>query len=223
MDGTFLWVSLTSFRHLALSIGLFQSQELVHLFLDTRSIHCTIAFFYSFSGLLYEKDKKIKYNKKSGNGMYLRYFDGSTESVLSPLNKAHILIYISFIWDGFSFDLGSAFTMFHLSVLPRLVISSNHMESLFCLLQDRLIQCHFLLPWSSQSRAFVQGKSSLSRPFCGVSWLIIQSAFPVLSVSCSITSDVLVFCSCWFEKVPIDFLPAGLSLIDYDTLLWEQT
>ena len=72
MDGTFLWVSLTSFCHLALSIGSFQSQERVHLFLDTRSIHCIIALFYSFSGLLYEKDKKIKYNKKSGNGMLLR-------------------------------------------------------------------------------------------------------------------------------------------------------
>ena len=47
------------------------------------------------------------------------------------------------------FDIGSAFALFHWSVLPRLVISSNHMESLFCLLQDRLIQCHFLLPWSS--------------------------------------------------------------------------
>ena len=28
------------------------------------------------------------------------------------------------------FDLGSAFALFHWSVLPRLVISSNHMESL---------------------------------------------------------------------------------------------
>ena len=42
------------------------------MFLDTRSIHYTIAFFYSFSGLLYEKEKKIKYNKKRGNGMLLR-------------------------------------------------------------------------------------------------------------------------------------------------------
>ena len=29
----------------------------------------------------------------------------------------------------------------------------------------------------------------------------------------------LVLCSCWFEKVSIDFLPVGLSLIDYDILL----
>ena len=155
--------------------------------------------------------------------MYLHYCDGSTESVCRPWTK-HIYLYI---FPSFGmvlvFDLGSAFTMFHLSVLPRLVISSNHMESLFCLLQDRLIQCHFILPWSSQSRAFVQGKFSLSRPFCGVSCLIIQSAFPVLSLSCSITTDVLVFFSCWFEKVSIDFLPAGLSLIDYDTFLWEKT
>ena len=155
--------------------------------------------------------------------MYLHCFDGSIESFCRPWTK-HIYLYI---FPSFGmvlvFDLGSAFAMFHLSVLPRLVISSNHMESLLCLLHNRLIQCHFLLPWSSLSRAFVQGKSSLSRPFCGVSWLIIQSAFPVLSVSCSITSDVLIFCSCWFEKVPIDFLPAGLSLINYDTLLWEQT
>ena len=79
--------------------------------------------------------------------MYLHCFDGSTES---PLNKAHILLYISFIWDGFSFDLGAALTLFYWLVLPRLVISSNHMESLFFLLHDRLIQCHFLLPWSSR-------------------------------------------------------------------------
>ena len=47
------------------------------------------------------------------------------------LEEKHIHLYISFIWDGFSFDLGSAFALFHWSVLPRLVISSNHMESLF--------------------------------------------------------------------------------------------
>ena len=80
---------------------------------------------------------------------------------MSPLNKAHILIYISYIWDGFSFHLGSTFTLFHLSVLPRLVISSNHMESLFCLLHNRLIQCHFLLPWSS--RVVLLFKGSLTR------------------------------------------------------------
>ena len=112
--------------------------------------------------------------------MYLRYFDGSTESVLSPLNKAHILIYISFIWDGFSFDLGSAFTLFHLSVLPRLVISFNHMESLFCLLHNRLIQCHFLLPWSS--RVVLLFKGSLA--WVGHSAVSLDSLFSRPSRSC---------------------------------------
>ena len=81
-------------------------------------------------------------------------------SVCRPWTK-HIHLYLSSILDGFSFDLGSAFTMFHLSVLPRLVISSNHMERLFCLLHNRLIQCHFLLPWSSQVMLFFKG--SLTR------------------------------------------------------------
>ena len=168
-----------------------------------------------------KKTKKIKYNKKSGNEMYLRCFDGSTESVFRPWTK-HIYLYI-FPTFGMVlvFDLGSAFTLFHLSVLPRLVISSNHMESLFCLLHNRIIQCHFLLPWSLWVVILFKGSFNQIRPFCGVSWLIIQSAFSVLSVYCSITSDVLVFCSCWFEKVSIDFSLAGLSLIDYDTLLWE--
>ena len=153
--------------------------------------------------------------------MYLRYFDGSTESVCRPWTK-HIYLYIfpSFgmvlVWPRFS--------LYHVSL-----VSSPPVGYLFQSYGEFVLPSarqtytvSLLLPWSSQSRVFVQGKFSLSRPFCGVSWLIIQSAYPVLSVSCSITSDVLIFCSCWFEKVPIDFLPAGLSLIDYDTLLWEQ-
>jgi hypothetical protein len=46
-----------------------------------------------------------------------------------------------------------------------------------------------------------------------------QSAIPVVSVMSYITSAILVLYSCWFEKVPIDFLPAGLVLIDDDILL----
>ena len=69
MDGTFLWASITNFCHLAMSIGLFLYQELVHLFSDTRSIHCTIALFYSFSGLLYmKKTKKSNITKRAGTG-----------------------------------------------------------------------------------------------------------------------------------------------------------
>ena len=154
--------------------------------------------------------------------MYLRYFDGSTESVCRPWTK-HIYLYIfpSFgmvlVWPRFS--------LYHVSL-----VSSPPVGYLFQSYGE------FVFPpaWQTytvslftamviMSRAFVQGKSNKSRPFCGVSWLIIQPAFPVLPVSCSITSDVLVFCSCWFEKVPIDFLLVGLSLIDYDTFLWEQT
>ena len=47
------------------------------------------------------------------------------------LEHKHIQLYISFIWDGFSFDIGSVVTLFHWSFLPQLVISSNHMERLF--------------------------------------------------------------------------------------------
>ena len=131
----------------------------------------------------------------------------------------HIHLYISFIWDGFSFDLGSSYTLFHLSVLPRLVISSNHMESLFCLLHNRLIQCHFLLPWSS--RVVLLFKGSITT--VDHSMVSLDSLFSRPSQFCQYLvlshQMFLIFCSCWFEKVPIDFLPAGLSLIDYDILL----
>ena len=70
--------------------------------------------------------------------------------------------------------------MFHLSVLPRLVISSNHMESLFCLLHNRLIQCHFLLPWSS--RVVLLFKGSLA--WVGHSAVSLDSLFSRPSRSC---------------------------------------
>lgn len=43
---------IDQFCHLALSIGMFPSQELMHPYRDTRSFHYTIAFFYSFSGFM---------------------------------------------------------------------------------------------------------------------------------------------------------------------------
>ena len=137
---------------------------------------------------------------------------------------------MSFIWDGSSFDLGSAFTMFHLSVLLRLVISSNHMESLFCLLHNRLIKCHFLLPWSSRVMLLFKGsrpKSTflqclLKHFLVGLSMLSLDSFFSRPSAVCQsilLSNSYLFLCSCWFEKVSIDFSLAGLSLIDYDTFL----
>ena len=47
-----------------------------------------------------------------------------------------------------------------------------------CLLHDGLIQIHFMLPHSHIESCFCSREVSLSRPFCGVSWLIFQSAIP---------------------------------------------
>ena len=169
-----------------------------------------------------KKTKKSNIKKERERDVTL-FFDGSTVSVCHPWTK-HIHLYI---FPPFGmvlvFGLGSAFAMFHWSVLPRLVISSNHMESLFCLLHNRLIQCHFLLPWSS--RVMLLFKGILTR--VGHSAVSLDSLFSRPSWSCQYLvlshQMFLVLCSCWFEKVSIDFLLAVLSLIDYDTLLWEQT
>ena len=84
----------------------------MHLFLDTRSIHCTIALFYSFSGLLYEKDKKIKYNKKSGNGIYLRNLM-AVQCQFVALEKSTYTYIFPPSGMVLVFDLGSAFALFH--------------------------------------------------------------------------------------------------------------
>ena len=107
MDGTFLWVSLTSFRHLALSIGLFQSQELVHL-LSWYSFyplyHSILLFFFR---LIMKKTKKLNITKRAGTGCIFVISMAVQSQFCRPWTK-HIYLYIfpSFgmvlVWPRFS-------------------------------------------------------------------------------------------------------------------------
>ena len=76
VEGTHLWVLLTSFRLPAFSIGMFQSQELDHLFRR----HAFFPLYYSILLFLFhlkEKDKKNYIFKKSQNGTIFPFIVGS--------------------------------------------------------------------------------------------------------------------------------------------------
>ena len=133
--------------------------------------------------------------------MLLHILMAVTVSICRPWTK-HISLCIFLIWDGFSFSLGDAITLFHESVLPRLVISSNHMESLFLPPALQTYTVSLFVAMVIMSRDFVQGKLTLIWPFCGVSWLIIQAS-PVLSVSCTITSDVWSYAHAGLRRSPL--------------------
>ena len=166
-----------------------------------------------------KKTKKSNITKRAGTGCIFVVLMAVQSQFVALEQSTYTYLYISFIWDGFSFDLGSTLSLFHWSVLPRLVISSNHMESLFCLLHNRLIQCHFYC--HGHHRVVLLFKGSLAR--VGHSAVSLDSLFSRPSRFCQshvLSHQIcLIFRSCWFEKVSIDFLLAGLSLIDYDTLL----
>ena len=110
-------------------------------------------------------------------------------SVCRPWTK-HIHLYISSIWDGFSFL--SRFSLCLVSLVsppPVGYLFQSYGEFVFASCITKLYSVIFTTMVIT-SRAFVQGKFNQSQPFCSVSWLIIQLAFPVLSVSCSITLDI---------------------------------
>ena len=85
-----------------------------------------------------KKTKKSNITKRAGTGcIFVILMAVQSQFVALEQRTYHYVFFL--IWDGFSFGLGDAITLFHELVLPRLVISSNHMESLFCLLHNRLI------------------------------------------------------------------------------------
>ena len=109
----------------ALSIGMFPSQELDHLLLW----HSFFPLYYSillFFFHIKEKDKKLYIPKRVGTGQYFHLLLAARVSRVTL--EQSIQNKVSYVWAGFSLTWVCLVIE---SVLPRLVISSNHMEGLF--------------------------------------------------------------------------------------------
>ena len=78
VEGTYLWVSLTSFHLTALSIGTFLPQELDHLFHRHSFFPLYHSILLLFFWLNRKRQKKIKYSKKrAGTGTLFPFIVGS--------------------------------------------------------------------------------------------------------------------------------------------------
>jgi len=216
VEETHFSVSLTSFCLPALSIGTFHSQELGNLF----HRNSFFPLYYSILLFFFKLNRKRKFfffSKKSGNGTIFPFYCWQLESVMLPLNKALKTKSPSYgrdlVWLRYALTL----------LLSQLSLDWLSLPIIWrvrsCLLPNELIQSHHMLPYSHIESFFCSREVILSWPLCGVSWLNFSWPFLVFSIMSIITSIILVLYSCWFEKVPIEFLLASLVLINDDILL----
>ena len=148
MERTYLWVSPTSFRLPALSIGMFPSQELDHLFHRHSFFplyHSILLFFFRLH--INEKDKKNYISQKRVGTRHYFHVWWQLELVVSPLNKA--------LKKQVFPPLGSALVWLRRALTLLLSQFSPGWLSLpiiwrvcLCLLHDKLIQSHHMLPYS---------------------------------------------------------------------------
>ena len=138
-------MSLISFHLPALSIGMFQSKELDHMF----HRHSFLPLYYSillFFFQLKEKYKKGIYSKKERERDNISIYFWQLESFMSPLNKA-----LKEKSPPFRRDLvllRYALTLLLSQFSPDRLSLPIIWRVCSCLLHDELIQSHHMLPHS---------------------------------------------------------------------------
>ena len=139
--------------------------------------------------------KKLNMWKRVGTGYYFVFWWQLQCQFFCPWIK-HKKLCLSFIWDGFSFWLRRSHNLVSWVSFPPVgylfqsyggFVYASCMTNLY-----KVIICYH----SQHESCFCSREVNLSHPFCGVSWLIFQSAISILSVSGSITSVIWSLNSC---------------------------